>query len=175
MEGKTPKTSPMGDKASAPARPKPVARTVTFPLSIENAQTGEVEHYRITSTIHRDMDGMIDRMSRALAQAPLSDFLPYQADRFIELARCFVQIDNFDPTKKLSEPDELVRLEGHLLDNVIVRKNIVGRLVEHHRRFRFGDGAQVSGEGGEGAGAAKVPVVVVGEFDAPPAHPGGSR
>lgn len=161
MEGKT------QAKPSDPAKPKPVERTVRFSVEVENAHTGETERYNLQSTIHRDLDGAIDRMSRSIAGAPLGEFLPEQQDRFLQIARCVVQLDNFDLSKKLMTQDEAFKLEGLLLDSPPVRIGIFGRLVEHHRRFRYGDRASVQSGDGQGGSPAKAPIVVVGEFDAP--------
>lgn len=174
MAGKVPQSKPP-ETPKAPVQAKPIPRTVRFPVEIKSPHTQEIEVYNLSSTVHRDIDGSIDRMSRALAGAPLSDFLPHQQERFIQVARCIIQLDNFDLSKKLMSAEEAVKLEGHILDNPYVRVSIYGRLVEHHRRFRDGDQPPVQGSGEAGDGPAPGPVVVVGEFDAPPAHPGAAR
>lgn len=173
MAGKVPQTKPVD--TPKPAQPKPIPRTVRFPVEIKNVHTQEIEVYTLVSTVHRDIDGSIDRMSRALAGAPLSDFMPYQQERFIQIARCTIQLDNFDLSKKLMSPEDAVKLEGHILDNPYVRASIYGRLVEHHRRFRDGDQPPLQGSGEPGDGPAPSPIVVVGELDSAPAHPGAGR
>lgn len=167
---KTPVDAPKG---SAPTnRPKPTPKTITFPVQIQNVQTGEMETYNLSSTIIRDLDGAIDRTSRSLAGAPLTDFLPFQQDRFLQIARCIAQLDNWDLDKRLSTKDELARLEGHIFDNAIVREHLVGRLVEHQRRFLYGSQPPTPRESAAGDGAEKAPLVVVGELDAPHGNSG---
>lgn len=147
--------------------PKPIPRTVRFSLHVDNVQTGETETYNIQSTIHKDLDGMIDRASLAMAGAPLTHFLPQQAQRFLMLGRCSVQIDNLDAEKKLETDARREALADHLFDNPELLTLLHGRLAEHHRRFRFRDRPAASGEAGEGADAAKKPSVLVGGFDPP--------
>ena len=161
---------PKGAKAAAKAEAKPkqtpIPRTVSFPLQIENIQTGELETYKISSTVHKDIDGMISRAALELAgHQPLSSFLEFQAERFLRIARCIVQIDNLDPTKKMESVERRLLLEEHIFDNPVVLNALAGRLAEHHARFRFGDRAADGSASREGEGAQKPPVVVVGELD----------
>lgn len=126
---KHPPAAPAVGPATEPAAParKLTPRTLAFRVEYENPVTGLVETHDVTSTVPMgDEHGLMARTAVAFAAGTPLDMMSAGDRRYFQgLGRCFVQV---------REPSDRVRelmLEYDFLDP------LVGRLVEHERRFQL--------------------------------------
>ncbi len=151
-------------KAPSPER-KRIAREITFPMSLCDPWTGEVQKsYRVTSRVPDGPEqARIVRFATSLAGVPMDTLAGDDRAWFRALARCEIQIRDvvgggLSPTAK---PEERVAAFMALLwEDGDVLGGVHRRLVEHEARFREGDPR-------EGQSEARSPRVVVPPLESP--------